>query len=336
MFRKAMLFLVCGAVLIAGLWWLFAGSHAELSWGAPWPKELEVEATAVERVLPGPRGAGEGDWARAAERARWKAYYMAQLRAAERLGGLQLDSRTEVRDLALASQSLEAVYRGTVGAAAERPGAARIERLGDSVRASVVVAIPGERLVSLRRAFLEALRSGKFSLSLPARPQILTAGLPQREARAPAAGPERDGPEPVARPRSTRQAKAPQVAAAPVTPHAESNRELPPAATGALLWLAGDSATFGAAPRIFDAAGNELGSVFDLPASRLAAGPPIAAASDLAGQSVWVGASPRRFEGRVTGGDIFLDERLERDEILLFREWLRSAKIAVVLDAEEG
>ena len=72
------------AMVIAGAWWL-RGTRVELSWDARWPETLRVTGDAIERLTAGPGGEiSEGDRARAVERARWKAYYYAQLRAAER------------------------------------------------------------------------------------------------------------------------------------------------------------------------------------------------------------------------------------------------------------
>ena len=80
--------LVVGLVLIVvvvGTWWIFLrGAEVEVSWSPDRPESVRGVGESTERILTGSNGEiTEGDRARAVERARWKAYYYAQLRLAE-------------------------------------------------------------------------------------------------------------------------------------------------------------------------------------------------------------------------------------------------------------
>lgn len=325
------------AVLLAW-WWLRAG-EVEVSWQPEWPKALRATGESVERIVSTGRlmGASEGDRARAGERARWKAYYVAQLRVAEQLGGMKLAAGTTLRDLALVDQELRSTYEGTIRAAAEVPGEARLEQLKDAVRAKVVVEVPSERLARLREWLLAAVRGGRFSLKSGPRP---TLSLPFAwPAAAQESGAEDRGDAPPVSQKKVAAAEGADstAATAATSASAASAVAAPPrkeSATGVLLEIAAGSGLLGASPVVFDAAGTRLGSSFDLPAERLAAGLPIATdAADPAVKS-WAGARPRRYEATVSKKDLFLTERLAREEIDFFRESLTAGRIVVVLGKE--
>lgn len=331
-------------LVLAGLlawWWLRAG-ELEVSWKPEWPRALRATGEGVERVVSTGRlkGPSEGDRARADERARWKAYYVAQLRVAEQLGGMKLAAGTTLRDLALVDEELRSTYEGTIRAAAEVPGGARLEQLKDAVRAKVVVEVPAERLARLREWLLAALRGGRLSLKSGPRPRLSLPFAWPAAAQESGAEPPGDAP-PVIRKKAAAAERSDSTTT--TTPTAATSASAPPAvavpsrqesATGVLLEIAAGSGLLGASPTVFDATGTRLGSSFDLPAERLAAGLPIATDADDPAVASWAGARPRRYEATVSKKDLFLTERLAREEIDFFRESLAAARIVVVLGKE--
>ncbi|MCP4655576.1 MAG: hypothetical protein GY856_09180 [bacterium] len=340
--RKVMIvgLAVLAVMVVLGLWWL-RGTRVELAWDSEWPETLRVTGEAVEPLTADAGGeTSEGDRARAVERARWKAYYYAQLRAAERLGGLEISSQTTISNLALTDQELKSSYTSTVQAAQEIPSAGSVEYLEDAVLARVVVEIPPERLMSFKTVILRALRSGRISLEPRARPSPpdpppapLETPAGQELAEAPAADGNGDADaSPEAAPSAEGDATVTVTATAGARP---ARFVLPPAPrpehTGAALYLLQKAGIVGAAPVIYDAAGSELGSIFDLPPDRIAAGLPVASAGDEEAIRRWAGSSPRGFEVTVSQGNLFLTDKLAPQEVLAFREWLRTGRIVLIL-----
>ncbi len=320
---------VLAVMVVLGLWWL-RGTRVELAWDSEWPETLRVTGEAVEPLAAGAGGEpSEGDRARAVERARWKAYYYAQLRAAERLGEMQISSQTTVSNLTLTDQELKSSYTNTVQAAQEIPSEGSIEVLEDAVLARVVVEIPAERLMSFKTLLLRAIRSGRISLEprAPAAPDpALETPAGQELAEAPDAAADAS---PEAAPSAEGDAAAAAAGARParfVLPPAQR-----PKHTGAALYLLRRAGIVGAAPVIYDAAGSELGSIFDLPPDRIAAGLPVASAGNEEAIGQWAGSAPRGFEVTVSQGNLFLTDKLAAQEVLTFREWLRAGRIVLVL-----
>lgn len=309
------------ALLTALFGWWLRSAEVQWSWQPEWPAAVRASGEAVERyVASGRRGPSEADRARAAERARWKAYYLAQLRAAEQLGGLELAAGTTLRELALADQELRASYEGTLRAAREVEGESRTEPLKDGVRARVVVEVPADRIAFLRGTLAALARAGRFSFH-----------------RAPASGPLFAWSRPAfaqPAPQTSREASAPakrQKSGAPSTPSRAVSRAESAAASGIRLDLGSGAALLGATPAVYDAAGTKLGTAFDLPAERLAAGLPVASPDDAAAVSKWAGESPRRYAVRVVQRDLFLADRLDAEAAAFFRESLRAGRIVLVL-----
>ncbi len=333
------------AVLLAAVfvaWWL-KDLQVEVGWDPEWPRSVRVAEEAVEKVEPGPGGEiTEGDLARAGERARWKAYYYAQLRAAERLGDLRISSHTTIRDLQEIDQELRASFQGTVRAAAEVESESSIQILEDGAKARVVVEIPAAPLQSFKALIGEAIRAGRISIER--RPP------PPRVAETPEA--EDSSPPPVAEV-TTAEAAADlpaadeaEVAAEPVaaadqgtadrgTARRAPRRRAAPAHTGAAVFLGPNANRLGATPVIYDAAGTELGSALDLPPERLTAGFHLASPGDAEAVHRWAGASPRRFEATISRSDLFLTVSLHSEEVLQVRQWLGDGKIVLVLGDPE-
>lgn len=312
------------ATALAG-WWL-RSAQVSWSWQPDWPQAIRAQGEAVERYVASGRGKPtEADRARAAERARWKAYYVAQLRAAEQVGGLELAAGTTLHELALEDQELRASYEGTLRAAREIASEGRLEALQDGVKARVVVEVPRAPLESLRGTLLAALRGGRLSFERrePAGP-LFSFARPAFAESAPAPR-SRTAPAPAAAPSSKRPA-APKRGAAEPPPAAA-----PVAATGIVLELTKGAALLGATPTVYDAAGTRLGTVFDLPAERLAAGLPVASPGDAAAVREWAGERPRRYSVRVVKRDLFLADRLDAAAATEFRERLREGRIVLLL-----
>lgn len=326
--------IVVGAAVCA--WWWLREAEVRVSWDFQWPEGLEATGEAVEPVLAGPEGEPtEGDWARAEERARWKAYYYAQLRMAERLGGWELSSETTLRDLALEDQVLKARYEGTIQAAAEKEEKSTVERLDDAVRAQVVVGLPPSALETLKGVVIAALEAGRISLDRRAPPaSTRVAEVPDEETN----GEAKRAPKPGAE--GTSSTGAGGSGAAESRPGVPPPRSVAPPqhpeATGCSLYLSEGAGRLGAAPVVYDAAGSELGSSFDLPADRLAAGLPLASPSEAGTIREWAGERPWELDATVSQGNLFLEEALSAEEIGRFREFLGRGRVVLVVGTREG
>lgn len=321
--------LVVGLLLIAvvvGAWWFYLrGTDVAVSWSPDWPESVRGVGEATERIVASPDGEiTEGDRARAVERARWKAYYYAQLRLAEQLGGLRIDATTVVRDMDLADQELKAVFSDTVNAAREVESEGTIEDLGDTVRATVVVEAPPEKLANLGALVAALVKSGRISLikktEIAEGPEDDDAEdirtEPEDETVAP------DSREPVGRPPSA-SGSAPQPMPAA------------PQHTGCTVLLDGSSDFVGVVPDFYDGAGTLLGSSLNLPAKRRTAGIVLATSYDTALIEENAGARPKSFRGTVSKGNVILDSVLDSNEAMFFQQWLRAGKVVLVL-GEEG
>lgn len=323
--------LVVALLLVAlavGGWWLFLrGAEVEVSWSPDWPESVRGVGESTERIVAGPDGAiTEGDRARAVERARWKAYYYAQLRLAEQLGGLRIDAATTVRDMELADQELRAVFSDTVQAAREIESEGSVEDLGDTVRARVVVEAPPEKVASLG-AFVTALvKSGRVSVTKKAEapaPELRAEAELEDESTSPGVEAPAEDPAPL-KPRAGRAGAG----AAPPLPVA-------PQHTGCTVRLDPSSDFVGAVPDFYDGAGTLLGSALDLPAERRTAGVVLATSYDTALIEENAGANPRTFNGTVSKGNVILDSVLDGNEAVFFKQWLRDGRVVLVL-GEEG
>lgn len=345
-------------LLVLGGWWA-RDTRVDLSWEPEWPRALRISAVGVESLRPGADGeVSDGDRARAVERARWKAYYYAQLRTAERIRGLAVDAETTIDDLGEMSQELRASMAGTVAAAREIPGEETVEILDDAVRVRVVVEVAETSLGDFRRALRVLLAAGKVRIER--RPRVV--GPPPVEvARAvpavgsPAAGKPAPGPGPKSPSKPpSRSSAAPPVPtelvptevvpvsrrSAAVDPPAETTlrppRRVRPQGTGAVIFVAHGSGHLGAAPWIYDAGGTELGSALDLPPQRLAAGFRLTSAGDAEGIHRVVGPEPRRYQAGVSMGDLFLEEKLDSEDARRFKTWLAEDRLVLVLGDPEA
>jgi hypothetical protein len=198
-----------------GGWWL-QDVRIDASWEPDWPRAVRITGESVEKIVAAAGAVTEGDRARAAERARWKAYYYAQLRAAEQLGDLEIAAETSIRDLTAMDQELRASFTGALQAAIEVDS--ETELLDDAVKARVTVEIPAEPMRDLKAVVSEALRAGRISIERRPRP---------REPATPPAPAERfaETPRPAVEP-----APAARVAAVE-EPMVEPPRPAPAAAT---------------------------------------------------------------------------------------------------------
>lgn len=327
--RTVLVVVVLVALAGVGVWYLLRGTTVEVTWAGGWPETVRAEGEAVEPIAGGPDGdVSAGDRARAADRARWSAYYVAQLRLAERLGGLQLDATTTVRDLGLADQELRAAFRDTVQAAAEVDSS--VEQLDDAVRATVVVEAPAARVASLRETLVRLARSGRISITRPAadtpedrEPRV--AGVADESAASGGevarptteAAADGDGPEP-----ARRESSAP-----PVAPTRARS-------TGVVVLLDPASGFLGAAPDFYDGGGTFLGSTLELPPERRTAGLPVASSRGDGLVATWAGEDPMEAYATVSAGNVVLERTLGAEEARFFADSLAAARIVLVLTEE--
>jgi len=335
--RRIVIVVIAVAGLAVAGWFLFLqGATVELQWGGgDWPATVRGTGEALERVVHTGHGKPTAaDRARARERARWKAYYYAQLRLAEQLGGLRLDAHTTVRDAVLVDRELKAAFSETVHAAAEVPSGSTVEELPGAVRVTVTVEAPAGRVLGLRQAIVRALAGGRISLKTAGRP---AASAPDtravRQSRAaPGAGESgvvpvekapgvRDRTGATAR-RSTSTARPPRRAAAELR------------YTGCVLHLPDIPETLVAAPDFYDAAGVYLGSALDLPERTRATGVPIADPGDTARIGEIAGSHPAELEALVTAGNIMVQRKLSPREAELFATAIRHNRVVLVLGKE--
>lgn len=339
-------------LLVLGAWWA-QNTRVEMAWEPEWPEAVRVSGLGVESLPPGKAGTvSAGDRARAVERARWKAYYYAQLRAAEQIRGLTVDAETTIRDLGEMSQELRSSMAGTIAAAVEIPSEERVEILDDAVQVRVVVEVPAPPLEDLRQAVKVLLEAGhlRFERRLREEPAVqLAEALPELE-EAPEPGEEtREIPAPASSSEEPREVSKVAWAEAPATPSArrtpsppepEPARRPPRAVrspgTGAVVFVAHGAGHLGAAPWIYDAGGTELGSALDLPPQRLAAGLRLVSAGDAAVIHEVVGSEPKQYTAGVSMGDLFLEEHLDSEEARRFKTWLSEDRLVLVLEDSEA
>jgi hypothetical protein len=320
-----------------GGWWL-QDVRIDASWDPDWPRAVRITGESVEKIVAAAGGAvTEGDRARASERARWKAYYYAQLRAAEQLGDLKIAAETSIRDLTEMDQELRASFAGALRAAVAV--AAATELLDDAVKARVTVEIPAEPMRDLRAVLVEALRAGRISIERRPRP---------RDPAAPPAiaPPERvaETPREAVQPAPPEDDPAPRLAAVEAAPVVEETLDEPPAVaahrpprpapdySGAAVHLGEKPYRLGVTSVLYELGGTEIGTVLDLPPERLTAGFfPIADSGDAAAVHRLAGASPRDFEATISDRDLFLTERLSAEEVREVQQWLRAGKVVLVL-----
>lgn len=335
--NKAFISVIVLALLLIFAWMWLKDTHVEVAWEPDWPEAVRVTADSLEKIQAGPDGKiGEGDLARAKERAHWKAYYFAQLRVAEQLGEMQVDAETVISDLSELDQELRTSMASTVKAA--REVSFTVEELDDSVRAEVVVEIPGERLQSFKETLLDALRSGR--LKIERRPDAPVGTVASREPASRESTSLRE---------STSQGTAPQLPASSTASEVgtedstEDSTETPPPTvrgprpaprpewTGVVIVLGGGAQTLSAAPTIYDADGSEVGTTLDLPPDRLAAGLPLTSSRQDASVAERVGATPWEFRATVSMGDLFLRDQLDREQAGTFRDLLQEDRVVLVL-----
>jgi len=153
-------------ILLLGLGaFLLRDTTIEISFGQDWPEIVQGVGEGIETIHAAPDGnISEGDRARATERARWKAYYNAQLRLGEQLGGLKLNATTTIKDTELEDRELKAVYAETINAAAEIPEKSSVEDLGDAIRARVVVEATAPQIRTFREKVEALLKNGKITI----------------------------------------------------------------------------------------------------------------------------------------------------------------------------
>jgi len=340
--KLTILFAVWAVVAGATWFFLFRGASVEVQWGGrEWPSKIRGVGEAVERVVHAGHGKPTAaDRARAKERARWKAYYYAQLRLAEQLGGLAIDAHTTVHDAVLADREVRAAYSGTIHAAAEVASGATVEDLPDAVRVTVTVEAPAPGVAGLRETIARALAGGKLSVKLAGRTKTPEAD------DGPASGTQ---PAPKTAPASPTEAStrsAEPQGRAHQTPkdhpsrrgHARraSRKPSKPRYTGCVLHLPENPNTLVAAPDFYDAAGVYLASALDLPASARAEGIPVAVSSDTATIEKVAGRHPVELEATITAGNIMLQRTLDPREADLFAMAVRHNRVILVLGEERG
>jgi hypothetical protein len=323
-----------------GGWWL-QDVRIDASWDPDWPRAVRITGESVEKIVAAAGGAvTEGDRARASERARWKAYYYAQLRAAEQLGDLEIGAATSIRDLTEMDQELRASFAGALRAAVEVDSAT--ELLDDAVKARVTVEIPAEPMRDLKAVLVEALRAGRISIERRPRPRDPAAP----PAIAPSERVAETLPAPV-EPAPPEEDPAPRLAAveaAAAAPVVEETLDDPPAVaahrpprpapdySGAAVHLGEKPYRLGVTSVLYELGGTEIGTVLDLPPERLTAGFfPIADPGDAAAVHRLAGATPRDFEATISDRDLFLTERLSAEEVREVQGWLRAGKVVLVL-----
>lgn len=341
-------------LLILSAWWI-RDTRLEMAWEPEWPEAVRVSGLGVESLRVDENGAvSKGDRARAIERARWKAYYYAQLRAAERIRGLTVDAETTIRDLGDMSQELRSSMAGTIAAAVEIPAEERVEVLDDAVQVRVVVEVPAPPLEDLRQAVKVLLGAGRvrFERRPPEEPPMQLAEVLPELGSAPELGEEMEKiPASAPAPAAPRQAvrAADRQPTAPESAHPKPQKSkvvtqparLPPRpvrspGTGAVVLVAHGVGHLGAAPWIYDAGGTELGSALDLPPQRLAAGLRLASAGDAEAIHQVVGPEPKRYKAGVSMGDLFLEEHLDSEEARRFKAWLAEDRLVLVLGDSEA
>ena len=324
--RAIVLCCVPVASVAIAAWFWSRGTSVEISFGDPWPQIVRGVGESVERINSGPDGrVTNDDVARATERARWKAYYYAQLRLAEQIGDLQIDSNTTIRDTELSDQELRAAFSGIVHAAPEVESKGSVEKLGDGVRARVVVEARQAELASLRELAMRLLRSGRITVKREPRPIRDSADT----AQASEASVKQGNGERVAR--TVAHGKKSELKGHELG--ASSQTEAPEVVhTGCAVIVRDGSDFVGAVPDFYDAKGTFLGSSLDLPADRRTAGIPIASGSEPELVSKWVGSDPMRLRASVSSGNVILEDTLSAEEGLFFRECLHRVAIVLVLE----
>ncbi len=323
--RVLWLLLGCGAIIVvSGTGFFLLRTTVEVSWGQDWPETLRGVGESVEQIRTGDDGKiTSGDRARARERALWKAYYMAQLRLSEQLGGLKIDATTTISDTQLADQELSTAFSETLKAAAEVEAEQVVEDLDDAVRARVVVEAPQERLLSLREVLVSALKSGRITLNRQA--QVADQDSPEQpDQPVVESAPEQVASGSESQPPADSSQPSPGKVSRPAGPRRLSN-------TGFVLLLAEDAGMVGAVPEFYDSGGSLLGSALELPAERITAGIVIATADDTQLVVAWAGVDPLELAATVSQGNLILHRALDRLETRLFKDSLSSGRIVLVL-----
>ena len=339
--QKTFVPIIIVALLLGFAWWALKDLHVEASWDPDWPETLRVSGEAVESADPGADGKiSQGELAQAEEKALWTAYYLAQLRAAERLQDMKIEGQTTIRNLDMTDQELRTSIDATLKAAQEVER--HTETLDDAVRATVVVEIPREPLASLRDTLGAALQGGRLKIerrppSSKEEPEEVaqvtesSGGEAETATQVPARStPVRESSPPA---RSTPRSAPPAEAVSP-PPTAPAVRRPPPRPkpnhTGAVIVL-GRTQGLSGATTIYDAAGTELGTTFDLPSDRRTSGFRLVSKDQ---PSVWtahVGGSPQRFSATVSRGDLYLQDRLNGEQVRAFKSWLQDGNLVLVL-----
>ena len=328
--------LVMVAAFTAG--WLFLrDTTVTVEWCPGWPETVRGVGEASETIRPGPDGAiTESDVERATERARWKAYYYAQLRLAEQIRDLHLDARTTIREGRLADSALRASLDAAIHAAPEVPEECAVRRDGDVVTARVVVEVPRERIRTLRQALIEALTSGRIVIRRSAetrarrRPNTAPKPAPPTEGTSADAG----GPMPGDAP----DTEAPVRAAASLPTAPAVPRPAPePEPTGAALVVPLEpAALLPIVTEVYDGGGRLLCGLDDLPESQRLTGLPTALEDESARIEALAGERPLRLEGTVDGHTIVLAHRLSPHEAESVQSALRQGRALLVLTEAGG
>ena len=312
----------------------FRGATVQLEWGGQaWPKTVRGTGEAVERVVHTGRGKPTpADRARARERARWKAYYYAQLRLAEQLGGLQLDAHTTVHDAVLADREVRAAYSGTIRAAAAVPSGDTVEDLPDAVRVRMTVEAPSHRVLGLHEAVVRALAGGRITLKAPAR---AAAAPSAREAKAASNGAPAEAPDRSPSAADPANEVSHRPASPPPAPRRRHAGKREVRYTGCVVHLPDTPDALVAAPDFYDSAGTYLGSALDLP-DRVPAGVPVADPADSTTIEKIAGSHPAELAAVVTAGNVMIERQLSRREAELFALALKDNRVILVLGGEAG
>lgn len=299
------------------------------------PSTIRLEGVASEPVRATAGRITAADRARATERAQWKAYYYAQLRAAEATGNVQLNAATTIMAQALEGQRLEASFNGAVQAAASVPEETTVTIDDDVARARVVVEVPNPSATSL----WSRLRSLEVKVKWPERatvtPPPSTVGLAGIADRHDAAT---SGPEsPVTRAPDAHRRKVSPSRTIPERTTTPQPRPRPTARTrarppsGATVQIPATGGFPGVVPTFYDAAGTVLGSVGQLDSEGVLAGLPLVGANDPTAAAQWAGASPRQYRGTVSAGDVFLWKSLSSADARFFEQALKTGHVVLVL-----
>lgn len=280
---------------------------------------FSVRATASERVVAAGGGQPtEADRAHAADRARWKAYYYAQLRAAELRGPSDVNSRTQITNMNLGEQTLESSVNREIRAMPLNEDAVTLEFDGDVVRAHVALDVSDPKGSGRRKGLLAVLRDVRAG-----------SGAPHRGGAVTTSGREQDAASPPGR-GAVVLANRDET----IRPMSSISTNGPARNSGYIIVLPRSGPMVGVFPVFYDSRGTLLGSAHDLAPERRLAGLPLLGSDGSSKASRWVGSRPSRHQGTVSQGDVFLRTSFSADETTAFREALQQDRVVMILDEE--